>query len=306
MLLEQLRTARDGRFPFLPDTVIWNSDKCAELWTQLALRPEYYQTWEEIALLEKNGTEIAKHIRPGSVLIDLGPGDTRKVTPLLNHIEKLGIPVTYYAADISRPLIERGLRNLVPRYKNTKIKLLGLWGTFDDVLNWVPRVSSPKFIMSLGSSLLNNRWNDALAELQQWKSVMQPHDLMLVGIDSEMDHDKIRKSYHPENDSLAELIRAGFSCSNRILECDWYRDENWELTWRLDKEPLMSGFALIAKHEVCTQVGLQFATGDRIECYESIKYTPNEVREQFQLTGLNVKSTWNTPGGGMYEYLVSL
>lgn len=51
-----------------------SDDKGLKLWSRITHLPNYYQTRDEIELLEQNGDEIASTILPGTILIDLGAG----------------------------------------------------------------------------------------------------------------------------------------------------------------------------------------------------------------------------------------
>jgi len=62
-----------GERPRLPDELLYD-DAGLQLWSDIIYLPEYYQTRDEIALLERNGAEIASHIATGATLIDLGAG----------------------------------------------------------------------------------------------------------------------------------------------------------------------------------------------------------------------------------------
>lgn len=57
----------------LPSALL-SDDNGSSLWRQINRLPAYYQTSEEILLLELYGDEIADLIEPGTVLIDLGCG----------------------------------------------------------------------------------------------------------------------------------------------------------------------------------------------------------------------------------------
>lgn len=57
----------------LPSPLL-SDDRGLALWRKINRLPGYYQTNEEVELLELYGTEIADLICPGTTLIDLGCG----------------------------------------------------------------------------------------------------------------------------------------------------------------------------------------------------------------------------------------
>lgn len=57
----------------LPSALL-SDDHGSFLWRDMNRMPDYYQTRDEIALLEAHGKDIADLIPPNTVLIDLGCG----------------------------------------------------------------------------------------------------------------------------------------------------------------------------------------------------------------------------------------
>lgn len=57
----------------LPSALL-SDDNGSALWRQINRLPTYYQTSDEILLLELHGDEISELIEPGTVLLDLGCG----------------------------------------------------------------------------------------------------------------------------------------------------------------------------------------------------------------------------------------
>lgn len=59
---------------YLPSAVLWGDDSALKLFEKYSALPEYYATRDEISLLQHWSTDIAGHVAPGSVLVDLGCG----------------------------------------------------------------------------------------------------------------------------------------------------------------------------------------------------------------------------------------
>lgn len=57
----------------LPRAVLYN-DIGLQIWSRITLLPDYYQTRDEIDLLEHHSAEIAEHVVEGCTLFDLGSG----------------------------------------------------------------------------------------------------------------------------------------------------------------------------------------------------------------------------------------
>jgi len=58
---------------WLPSTML-GDDTGLHLWSQITRLPDYYQTTDEIELLDLYGAEITSHISAGTTIIDLGAG----------------------------------------------------------------------------------------------------------------------------------------------------------------------------------------------------------------------------------------
>lgn len=114
---------------------------------------EYYLTNSEIQVLRRSARAIAKAIPSGSMVVELGSGNLRKVQILLQALEDAGKDIDYYALDLDKQELERTLAQ-VPAFRF--VRCHGLHGTYDDGREWMKTssVSSrPKCVMSLGSSI---------------------------------------------------------------------------------------------------------------------------------------------------------
>src|SRR6185503_14064456 len=60
----------------------------SQLFDQITRTPEYYPTRTELSLLKERGDDIAEHIAPGSVLVELGSGSADKALTVLEHLSK--------------------------------------------------------------------------------------------------------------------------------------------------------------------------------------------------------------------------
>lgn len=93
LLAHNIRSAitrtNPGRQRTFPSELFFYGEGLSK-WCQITSLPEFYQSWNEIELLEHHGAEIAKEIAPGSTVIDMGCGceQTRLMflIGLTNHI----------------------------------------------------------------------------------------------------------------------------------------------------------------------------------------------------------------------------
>lgn len=214
----------------------------------------------------------------------------------LNRVQK---PVQYCPLDLSHKSIEQAI-DQVPLTRLPSIEVKGLWGSFEDGVNWANRTCGdrPKMFLSLGSMFGNDHYEDSVARLRwlRMTALRSEHDTILLTMDGTKDADKICRSYDDDEGLFTQMIRQGFEDSNTILMEQWYREEDWSLLRRLTRNPTLHRFVLQAKHDVqCPTRELTFRQGEEIDCYEGFKYGPDEMAKQFQAAGLKEHAHWKSP-----------
>ncbi|KAI9774043.1 MAG: hypothetical protein M1839_001928 [Geoglossum umbratile] len=263
-MLEEKLIGKAQQQHLLPSALL-SDDTGLQLWSQITCLPDYYQTRDEIQLLEQYGAEIAQHFVPGCTIIDLGSGDIRKVRPLLDALEATQKEVQYFALDLSRAA-------------------LGESGTFDDGMAWSKTVDRPKCFLSLGSIFGNGHFNSAVARLSAWADTMRPQDRMLLGMDSLTERTEVWNSYHDSRGIFERFTRNG------VLQ---------------DDPTMHRFVIRARRDVVYEPLRIYFAAGDEIDCYENFKYDPVVMRKQFASAGLSEITIWQAPSGRMYQYLLS-
>jgi uncharacterized SAM-dependent methyltransferase len=226
--------------------------------------------------------------------------DIRKIEPLLDLFEKSKISIQYFALDLSIAVLTESMKKLKSQYQY--VQCFGLWGTFNDALEWVQRIPGSKCYISMGSMFGNDHFDAAVTRLKSWADIMTADDRMLLGLDATQDKDTIWKSYHDAGDFFHQFIRNGFKHSNAILEHNWYHDEDWLVSGEFVDNPLMHQFVLKAVREVkCEALGINFPKGEKLVCYEGFKYEPFIMHKQFAASGLKKLDQWRSPSGRICE-----
>ncbi|KAF2970096.1 hypothetical protein GQX73_g3417 [Xylaria multiplex] len=279
-----------------------------EIWRTIVKLPTYYQMSAEIELLEERGNELSRLVPPNAIMMDLGCGDVRKIKPLLDELESLNKDVWYFALDLSRESLERGMRMLLSlKYKH--VRCYGLWGTFDDGLTWLNNqpFENSRFFMSLGSIFGNDHFSDAVNQLSTWRrqAFRSETDAMLLTMDATHDVVTLWESYHDLPGHFEQFIRNGYRHSNRVLGHEWYRDEDWEFRGVVQDEPLMHRFVIQSNKPIdCPPLRLHLPTGTEIDCYEAFKYSPDMMRREFAESGFAEIECWKAPRAQIYQYLL--
>jgi uncharacterized SAM-dependent methyltransferase len=220
--------------------------------------------------------------------------DVRKVQPLLDALEAARKPVNYFAVDLAKQALQRGMEHLVPRYRY--VKCFGLWGTFVDAMEWTRSVTGPKCILSLGSFFGNDHFHSAVARLVSWREIMNKDDQMLLGLDARMNKTDLWNAYHDPVGLFEQFLRNGLSHSNEVLGCKWYREEDWMITGVISDKPLRHSFLIKAlRTVVCEEIGLKFQPGECIICFEVFKYDYVAMHKQFDAAGFRQTASWKSP-----------
>lgn len=221
---------------------------------------------------------------------------------LLDSIETAKKHVEYYALDLSKGSLRKGLSDIGSTY--SFVKCFGLWGTFDDALAWSQKITGPKLFLSLGSSFGNNFFELAVSHLSAWSGIMGPADRMLLGMDGTEDWQKIWNSYHDAEGVFEAFIRNGLEQSNEIFGQVWYKKEDWEVVGFKQNDPIMHCFIISAVREVvCEPLQIRFPAGIKIDCYRAFKYGPESMRVQFKKAGLQELASWKAPSSDICKSL---
>ena len=73
-MMEKTFLVKDKEQRRLLPPALLSDEAGLRIWRDITRLPNYYQTREEISLLNKHGREIASHVADGCILIDLGCG----------------------------------------------------------------------------------------------------------------------------------------------------------------------------------------------------------------------------------------
>ena len=86
------------------------NDHGSELFQQITESEDYYLTNLEYEILKNHSNSMAKKIKETTNVVDLielGAGDGRKTTLLVNALNKAGVKINYFPIDISKEAMEQ-------------------------------------------------------------------------------------------------------------------------------------------------------------------------------------------------------
>ncbi|RGB28902.1 C-type lectin protein [Rhizophagus diaphanus] len=198
-------------------TIVLYDELGLQYFEKITYLKEYYLTDAEIDILKNKADRISDYIPEGSSVIELGSGALRKTKLILDAIEKHKKNVTYYALDLMEDELKRSLSAL-GEYQY--IKLVGLWGTYDDGIVYTANFpeDSHKTILWMGSSIGNYNRDEAANFVKTIQDkAMNPGDLLLVGVDRRNNPDKITIAYNDPSRITEGFIMNGLNHINAIF-----------------------------------------------------------------------------------------
>ena len=110
-------------------------DKGSRLFDKITKSSDYYPTKKELEIFEKKYQEIKTYLPPNSVVIEFGSGSNKKISKLLNIIEK---PEEYISIDISKEFLLKNAKELASNFPN--IKITAVCADFGDTYNLLGEV----------------------------------------------------------------------------------------------------------------------------------------------------------------------
>lgn len=288
----------------LPSLLLWN-EQGLKHFEAVTYTPEYYLTNAEISVLEAYSGEIAKQIKDGSILLELGSGNLRKINILLKAIDAIGKHVDYYALDLDRNELERTLRQLGPtQFKH--VRCHGLLGTYDDGRSWLSKAEAagrPKCVLSLGSTIGSmprdeaaGFWNDWARTSRLSGAETSADTYIILGIDASKDGDKVFRAYNDQGGANKLFIENALSQANQQLgyhefdENDWIQRGEWN--------------AVDGKHDQYLEPTRDvwfgdtlISAGEKVYVVSSVKYDDQEKARLFRASGLTELGRYTNEDG---------
>ncbi|KAH7350379.1 C-type lectin protein [Pyrenochaeta sp. MPI-SDFR-AT-0127] len=295
----------DGGEKNLPTLLLYD-EFGLRLFEKITYLDQYYLTNAEIEVLETYADQIAQRIPSDSILVELGSGNLRKVNILLQAIDRLGKVVEYYAVDLSLPELKRTFAE-IPTEGYKHVKCFGLYGTYDNALEWLksPEIEAkPKTILWLGSSLGNFKRHEVPLFLAGFGDVLQSGDMMLIGIDSCKDPDRVFHAYNDRENVTHEFILNGLNHANGLMGETVFNLQDWEVIGEYDQDAGRH-HAFVSPQKDVVIDGVPIAKGERVRIEESYKFSQGEIMTLWEGSKLAANTVWSNSKGDYGLHLVS-
>lgn len=190
-------------------------------------------------------------------------------------------------------------------FPDAVVKCAGIWGTFEDGLQYAQQIKGPRLFLSLGSVLCNDAWPEALRKVKEWAGILREDDFLLVGMDAHLvprDNEKIWAAYHSRDDLYRKFFLNGFNHANRLVGETWFREEDWNFEAELEN-PTRHRFFFRAKRDIkLGRKGRKIAKGEELDWFDSHKYGQEDVETMFEKAGLVAINIWQAPGSEFRKF----
>ena len=199
-------------------------ERGSRLFERICTLPEYYPTRTELAILGRDGREMAERLGPHSLLVEFGSGSSVKTRALLDRLET---PAAYIPVDISREQLLASARALIRDYPDLEVRPVCADFTLPFEIPAVSRPACKRVVFFPGSTIGNFPPDKARQLLTRAARLCGTNGGMLLGADLKKDPQLLHAAY---NDSQG--VTAAFNLNllvriNRELGADFRVEQFW-------------------------------------------------------------------------------
>ena len=276
--------------------------KGSQLFDAITKLPEYYQTRTEIALLQENVEEIARHVGAGSLLIEPGGGSCTKVHILLDGLK----PAAYVPMDISNQHLQQATKKLAIAYPELGFhaictdftQTMKLPPTVSDRIDSVNNTDVTKLAFFPGSSIGNFNPKNAVEFLISIAKMVESGGFLLIGVDLIKDKNILQAAYNDTANITAQFNLNLLYRINHELDAD-FDLSNWQhkAFYNEQKERIEMHLVSLCEQEVSIgQRIFRFTNGETIHSENSYKYTIDNFIQLAQQAGFQSIAQWSDEG----------
>jgi L-histidine Nalpha-methyltransferase len=254
--------------------------------------PWYAITRAEMQLLERHRGEIFTHLPRVTRLVELGPGDGRKLKTLVGGTSE---PLVAHLVDVSAGALERAAHTLSDALN---LRVITHQAPFEDGLDRIMRAESgePTLVLFLGSNIGNFDQRGSAALLDRIAASLAPGDAFLIGADLVKPERDLQLAY---DDPLG--VSAAFNV-NVLLRINSELGGNFDLRAFRHRAMWNAACSRMDMFLVSTRaqriridgVDLEFelSGGESIWTESSYKYTPDALITQLGHSGFESLAQW--------------
>ncbi len=264
----------------------------SELFDAICQLPEYYQTRTEMGILRRCVNELAEHIGPECLVVELGSGASKKVRLLLSELRPSG----YLGIDISKEFLLASTHRLANDYPWLEVHAACI--DFSHHLD-VPRCEAfgPRLAFFPGSSIGNFEPGEAVRLLSRVAELVGPQGHLLIGVDLKKDIRLLNAAYNDAkgitaafNRNLLQRIQSELDSDFDAASFEHYAFFN-PIEGRIEMHLVSSRAQSIRIEDRL----FEFHAGETIHTENSYKYTIAEFGRLAQQAGFAQDVVWTDP-----------
>jgi dimethylhistidine N-methyltransferase len=278
----------------LPCKLLYDA-RGSELFERITQLPEYYCTRVELGILREHAHEMARHIGPDALLVELGSGSSRKTRLLLDQLLR---PQAYVPIDISPSALDASVRALRRRYPEIEVRPL--------VADYTRSFELPLTAAELsaaagkltwffpGSTIGNLEPEAAVAFLRRLRQLGEGRQQWLIGVDTPKDRSILEPAYDD-----AQGVTAAFNlnllqvvnrrCAASFLGQGFRHRALWKPEEGRVEMQLVSRYRQTVR---IAQQRLQLEAGEIIVTEHCYKYEPEAFASLVARAGFGVERVW--------------
>jgi len=247
----------------------------ARLFETICELPEYYVTRTETAMMKAYARQMASALGERCALIEYGSGASTKTRFLIEAAK----PVLYMPIDISREALVNAAQALLRDYP-----WLTVWAVHADYslaceLPHLPWVNRP-VVYFPGSTIGNFTPEEALAFLQDARTVAGRSGAMLIGVDLKKSKPILDRAYDDVQGVTAAFNLNLLKRINRELQADFDLERFRHLAFYNEAESRVEMHLVSRTNQRVTVAArsFEFREGETIHTENSYKYSVPELR----------------------------
>lgn len=263
----------------------------SDLFEEITRLPEYYPTRTERAILETRLEEIAAHVPPGAVLVELGSGASVKTRLLLDGLPHLS---GYVPIDISETFLMQTAARLRADYPH--LAVTPVVADFMAPITLPDLGGRPVVGFFPGSTLGNLAPDGAVALLSRLRA-WRDHGALILGVDLVKDAGTLEAAYDDAQGVTAAFNRNLLTRLNREADADFDLSAfRHKAVWNADAQRIEMHLESTRAQSVrVAGARIAFAAGETIHTENSYKFTPDSLSAMAQDAGWRVADLLTDP-----------
>ncbi len=271
--------------------------------------PEYYVTRAEVEILAGYRREITAALGPIVQVIELGSGNGRKTRILLREIVRNDRAVEYVPVDVDISMLQKAGIDLLAEYPTLTVTAVSSdFRRPSRAIREAVTRTGRTAVFFLGSTIGNLDADESVVMLRDVKTLLQPGDLLLLGVDLKKSKPMLDAAY---NDILGITAAFNLNLLQRV---------NRELGGRFDLRSFghrafydqklsrieMHLVSLREQSVLIDRLGIEvaFDEGETIHTENSYKYDDESVTALARQSGFEIVQRWTDSNEWFAEFLM--